>query len=67
MVHARLHIICGNCGSLNNFEWKHIEKFVHVTYEKSDTLDYDPATVSISCKNCSTIHDLNDYGKEEKN
>lgn len=44
-----LHIICGNCGSNKDFTHS-IEK------EDEDGKDL----VYISCKNCSTLHDLSD-------
>jgi len=43
MVMAKLHVICGNCGSANGFDWE---------YKQDD--------VYIGCKNCATLHALND-------
>lgn len=53
MVMARLHTICGNCGSNDNFEWEHIPK-----------TDDAPETVYLRCKNCGTLHDINDNAKQ---
>lgn len=51
MVHARLYLICGNCGNseLDLFSAK---------YDKGDSLT--PPTIYINCTNCGTIHDLSD-------
>jgi len=59
MVMAKLHVICGNCGS-NEFLKYEIEPEGH---------DYDgelrPA-VFISCENCTTLHDLSNTVSEKK-
>lgn len=55
MVNARLHIICGNCGSKEMFE--------HEIATESDD-ESENATrqvVYIACKNCNTVHALDDY------
>tara|TARA_R110000851_G_scaffold219118_2_gene371915 strand:+ start:2816 stop:3025 length:210 start_codon:yes stop_codon:yes gene_type:complete len=60
MVMARLHVICGNCGcngDHDNFEYKHSE---HAADAEETTLQYE---TTITCKNCSTIHWLNDNAK----
>jgi hypothetical protein len=57
MVNARLHIICGNCGSKDMFEHK-------IRTEMDDMSEDENATrqvVYIACNNCVTVHDLNDY------
>jgi len=55
MSHAKLHIICGNCGGT--------ELTFRIDPEGHDISDeeeeYEPA-VFILCKNCSTLHDLDD-------
>lgn len=53
MAHARLHIICGNCGCNNMFNYE-IAKDFH------DYGDYQEDGVVIRCGNCSTLHDLED-------
>lgn len=53
MVSARLHIICGNCGTDDMFKYK-------VNPEHKDE---PPYSVSIACGNCVTIHDLKDNAK----
>lgn len=47
MVSAKLHVICGNCGS-NEFLSQHL----------SD--DGDGMRVMVCCENCGTLHDLED-------
>ena len=60
MVRARLHLICGNCGCNDEWEWKHYpEEVIGGEMMRSET-------VAISCKNCSTIHYLNDNAKQEE-
>lgn len=56
MAHAKLHVICGNCGSNEYLTFK-IDLEGHDI--SSDETEYEPA-VFISCKNCSTLHDLDD-------
>lgn len=50
----RVHIICGFCGSRNNFTFS----FVY----NSDTKRKD---VHLKCKNCSTLTGLDEIIKEE--
>lgn len=52
MVNARLHIICGNCGSNEDFEWK-VDPRGNCDAEGNEHQDVD-----IICTNCSTIHSL---------
>lgn len=52
MAHARLHLICGNCGCSDHWEWEHIP----------EEEDY-PEDVFIWCKNCTTLHSLNANAK----
>ena len=59
MVHARLHIICGNCGSNNDFKFRIDPKGHDIT---EDEVKFEPA-VFLYCENCSTIHDLSDNAK----
>lgn len=57
MVMARLHIICGNCGcdsKHDNFEYNHSE---NAPDAEEKTMQYE---TTITCKNCSTIHWLNE-------
>lgn len=54
MVMARLHIICGNCGSNDEFEFE-------TSFECSDDVEGDMYDeVHIRCNNCGTIHTLSD-------
>lgn len=55
MVMARLHIICGNCGSNEHFKY-HIDQWGHDFSTEDETI-LRPA-VFIRCGNCGTIHDL---------
>ena len=59
MVAAKLHIICGTCGG-DDFEYKHDE---YPCNAEETELQYE---TTITCKNCSTIHWLNDNA-ENKN
>ena len=62
MVNARLHIICGNCGSKDMFEHK-------IVTEADDMSEDDNATIQvvyISCMNCHTLHDLENYSTFKK-
>lgn len=59
MVHARLHIICGNCGCNDMFMY-------NVKNELDD--EYENKTITmvyIKCDNCGTIHVLEDNAKRE--
>lgn len=59
MARARLHIICGNCGCCDEFEFK-IEPKGH---DLTDIVEEFEPAVFIRCDNCSTIHDLSDNAK----
>ena len=54
MVNARLHIICGNCGCNDRWEWEYVPD------QTEDEDDPQPAKVYLSCRNCATLHNLND-------
>jgi hypothetical protein len=58
MVNARLHIICGNCGCGDNFEYE--------TGTRKDCEDITVGTdVCIACNNCATLHTLSDKMNEK--
>lgn len=57
MVRARLHIICGNCGCGDDFEFTVHDKVV------SASEVVEEQSVSLSCKNCGTIHNIADNAK----
>jgi len=57
MVMARLHVICGNCGSSDSFEYSHEAQFI----DSEDSVEQD--YTGLVCRNCSTCHDLNDNAK----
>lgn len=50
MARARLHIICGNCGCNDEFEYR---------------IYHDIDEVSILCHNCGTIHNLDDNAEKD--
>ena len=58
MAHAKLHMICGNCGSNDQFTYE------IVTYSDDDTGE-ERKRISIACNNCSTLHCLEDNATEE--
>lgn len=58
MVMAKIHIICGNCGCNDMWEAS-IEK------DWNDYGDYSTDGIIMKCNNCSTIHDLTGYMKDE--
>lgn len=62
MARARLHIICGNCGCNDEFEFVIDPKGHDVTQEEPR---FEPA-VFISCRNCSTLHDLSTTMPQKK-
>lgn len=53
MAHAKLHIICGNCGSNEFLSFTIVRDF-------NDFGDYQTDGVVIHCGNCSTNHSLDD-------
>lgn len=61
MVHSKLHVICGNCGALNDAQF-HIDPEGHDVSD--DKEKFEPA-VFIVCKNCTTLHDLSDFIEQE--
>lgn len=66
MVHEKIHIICGNCGQdlteKNMATWKY--EYPDIDEETGEI--YDAADVHIKCKNCATIHFLDDHIKAEE-
>lgn len=56
MVCARLHIICGNCGCNDMFEYR-------IDPEGQDFGDRFEPSVRLHCRNCATIHALEDNAK----
>lgn len=59
MVMARLHIICGNCGCNDMFEYQ-------IDPEGHDFGDHFEPAVCISCSNCGTLHDLDNNAKKKE-
>ena len=60
MARARLHLICGNCGCNDEWEWEHKPKEI---CEGEVVSDED---VFLSCRNCVTLHSINDNAKLRK-
>ena len=60
MVNARLHIICGNCGS-KEFLTYHISEGL-----MCDNEGCERDGVVIACSNCATLHALDDTIKESE-
>jgi predicted nucleic-acid-binding Zn-ribbon protein len=58
MAHSRLHIICGNCGCKDMFEYKIHPEGHDIT--DNEGVKFKPA-VFITCRNCATLHDLEDF------
>ena len=59
MVNARLHLICGNCGCNDEWEWEYRTAEI----EDGEVLNDDE--VWIWCRNCSTLHTLSDNAKHK--
>lgn len=51
MAHARLHLICGNCGCADNWTWE-------ISKDANDYEDIQTDDVYILCGNCTTLHSL---------
>jgi hypothetical protein len=60
MARANLHLICGNCGSNDEWKWQHVPK------EKVGDDVMQDEDVFLTCRNCSTLHSLNDNAKCEE-
>lgn len=61
MAHAKLHIVCGNCGG-TNFHFKIDPK----GHDISDEVEEHEPAVFLHCRNCSTVHDLDDTAPMDK-
>ena len=64
MANSKLHIICGNCGSNDDLMFR-IVKDGHDITTFANEPEFEPA-VFITCRNCSTLHDLSDTIDVEK-
>jgi len=60
MVMARLHVICGNCGSNDDLEFEYQQ---HAGDNGDGTFESD---VCIKCKNCTTLHWLSDNAEQKE-
>lgn len=59
MVMARLHLICGNCGCNDEWEWEYKEE------QEVDCEVIDSEDVYLWCRNCGTLHSLNDNAEQK--
>lgn len=59
MARAKLHIICGNCGCNDMFEYR-------IDPQGNDTGESFEPTVDITCRNCATIHSLENNAKKKE-
>jgi hypothetical protein len=59
MARARLHLICGNCGCNDEWEWEHKPE------EVSDGEVMSDEDVYLSCRNCITLHSINNNAKKK--
>jgi hypothetical protein len=53
MANAKLHMICGNCGQNDMFDY-------HISLEINDVTEEEQQVVYIGCNNCNTLHVLDD-------
>jgi hypothetical protein len=60
MAHAKLHMICGNCGANDMFDYK-------IVNEIDDDTNQKIQVVVIGCGNCNTLHTLDSNAKLIKN
>lgn len=59
MARARLHLICGNCGCPDEWEWEHKQELI----DEGETIESED--VFIFCGNCATLHSINDNAKKK--
>jgi hypothetical protein len=59
MAHTRLHMICGNCGQNDMFDYR-------ISTEINDNTNEKYQLVYIGCTNCNTLHVLDDNAKQIK-
>ena len=57
MARARLHLICGNCGCNDEWEWSHVPE------REVGCDEFEGEDVYLSCRNCGTLHSINDNAK----
>lgn len=67
MVHARLHIICGNCGNNEDLSYKiDLNGIDPGKIDENGNSIFEPDCY-IYCSNCSTVHSIDDtLQKKEK-
>lgn len=59
MARARLHLICGNCGCNDMWEWEHVPE------ETDEGEIMETEDVHLCCRNCVTLHSINDNAKRK--
>ncbi len=57
MAHAKLHMICGNCGQNDMFDY-------NISTEIDDDTEEEYQVVYIGCNNCHTLHVLDDNAEK---
>lgn len=65
MVNERIHIICGNCGQDLTEKDMAVWHYIPAEIDEETGEVYDTADVYISCKNCATMHFLDNHIKAE--
>jgi hypothetical protein len=60
MVRARLHLICGNCGCNDEWEWEYQPPLIH-----EGDVDDDEGGIYLWCKNCGTLHSISNNAKKK--
>lgn len=58
MARARLHLICGNCGCNDEWEWGHVSEDV----DEGEIIVTED--VHLLCRNCTTLHSLSDNARK---
>jgi uncharacterized Zn finger protein len=59
MANAKLHIICGNCGCNHMFVYE-------IVKDIDDDSGKEIQHVYLICKNCITLHNLDDNAAQEQ-
>ena len=59
MARARLHLICGNCGCNDRWSYK-------IVVDGNDVNGELLPAVWLLCGNCTTLHDIGGYARNEK-
>ena len=65
MVNERIHIICGNCGQDLTEKGMATWQYIPDQIDEETGVVYVTADVYIQCKNCATIHFLDNHIQQE--